>query len=198
MPQVLAALVRSAPSRTIASANIRRDAALFFSRPAATRSSMAVKSLWVTAIAAIVLAPLHTKSPSIQTFSDSGIPHESSILAVGITRFEFSLSHRVEHCIPLNAGIQHAVLSDTISGSLPRKSGLLPNKSGNFQRAEELLNSGRGDIWPNARSPPTVGFLVMLHNYLLAASRMIISSVEATSPKLMQKLISVALCSLSL
>jgi hypothetical protein len=28
----------------------------------------------VTAIAAIVLAPLHTKSPSIQTFSDSGIP----------------------------------------------------------------------------------------------------------------------------
>src|SRR5450759_1258012 len=74
MPQVLAALVRSAPSRTIASANIRRDAALFFSRPAATRSSMAVKSLWVTAIAAIVLAPLHTKNPSIQTFSDSGIP----------------------------------------------------------------------------------------------------------------------------
>jgi hypothetical protein len=73
MPQVLAALVRSAPSRTIASANIRRDAALSFSRPAATRSSMAVKSLWVTAIAAIVLAPLHTKSPSIQTFSDSGI-----------------------------------------------------------------------------------------------------------------------------
>ena len=35
---------------------------------------MAVKSLWVTAIAAIVLAPLHTKSPSIQTFSDSGTP----------------------------------------------------------------------------------------------------------------------------
>jgi hypothetical protein len=96
MPQVLAALVRSAPSRTIASANIRRDAALSFSRPAATRSSMAVKSLWVTAIAAIVLAPLHTKSPSIQTFSDSGIPHESSILAVGmISRFDplsFALS----------------------------------------------------------------------------------------------------------
>ena len=35
---------------------------------------MAVKSLWVTAIAAIVLAPLHTKNPSIHTFSDSGIP----------------------------------------------------------------------------------------------------------------------------
>src|ERR1039457_2807025 len=72
MPQVSAALVRSAPSKTIASANIRRDAALSFSRPAAARSSMAVKSLRVTAIAAIVLAPHHTKSSSIQTFSDSG------------------------------------------------------------------------------------------------------------------------------
>src|SRR5664280_3189711 len=69
-----AALVRSAPSKTIASANIRRDAALSFSRPAAARSSIAVKSLRVTAIAAIVLAPHHTKSSSIQTFSDSGTP----------------------------------------------------------------------------------------------------------------------------
>src|SRR5450759_2091073 len=74
MPQVSAALVRSAPSKTIASANIRRDAALSFSRPAAARSSMAVKSLRVTAIAAIVLAPHHTKSSSIQTFSDLGTP----------------------------------------------------------------------------------------------------------------------------
>src|SRR5450756_541941 len=74
MPQVSAALVRSAPSKTIASANIRRDAALSFSRPAAARSSMAVKSLRVTEIAAIVLAPHHTKSSSIQTFSDSGTP----------------------------------------------------------------------------------------------------------------------------
>src|SRR5674476_971375 len=74
MPQVSAALVRSAPSKTIASANIRRDAALSFSRPAAARSPMAVKSLRVTAIAAIVLAPHHTKSSSIQTFSDSGTP----------------------------------------------------------------------------------------------------------------------------
>src|ERR1035437_9147590 len=40
----------------------------------AARSSMAVKSLRVTAIAAIVLAPHHTKSSSIQTFSDSGTP----------------------------------------------------------------------------------------------------------------------------
>jgi hypothetical protein len=35
---------------------------------------MAVKSLRVTAIAAIVLAPHHTKSSSIQTYSDSGTP----------------------------------------------------------------------------------------------------------------------------
>jgi predicted signal transduction protein with EAL and GGDEF domain len=35
---------------------------------------MAVKSLRVTAIAAIVLAPHHTKSSSIQIFSDSGTP----------------------------------------------------------------------------------------------------------------------------
>src|ERR1039458_2231410 len=74
MPQVSAALLRSAPSKPIASANIRRDAALSFSRPAAARSSTAVKSLRVTAIAAIVLAPHHTKSSSIQTFSDSGTP----------------------------------------------------------------------------------------------------------------------------
>src|ERR1017187_9482775 len=86
MPQVSAALVRSAPSKTIASANIRRDAALSFSRPAAARSSMAVKSLRVTAIAAIVLAPHHTKSSSIQTFSDSGTPtsHPFSPLVLGL------------------------------------------------------------------------------------------------------------------
>src|SRR5450631_4434511 len=88
MPQVSAALVRSAPSKTIASANIRRDAALSFSRPAAARSSMAVKSLRVTAIAAIVLAPHHTKSSSIQTFSDSGTPtsHPFSPLVLLIVR----------------------------------------------------------------------------------------------------------------
>jgi transposase len=88
MPQVSAALVRSAPSKTIASANIRRDAALSFSRPAAARSSMAVKSLRVTAIAAIVLAPHHTKSSSIQTFSDSGTPtsHPFSPLVLMVAR----------------------------------------------------------------------------------------------------------------
>jgi hypothetical protein len=68
--------VRSAPSKTIASANIRRDAALSFSRPAAARSSMAVKSLRVT------------KSSSIQTFSDSGTPtsHPFSPLVLDAVR----------------------------------------------------------------------------------------------------------------
>jgi hypothetical protein len=134
MPQVLAALVRSAPSRTIASANIRRDAALSFSRPAATRSSMAVKSLWVTAIAAIVLAPLHTKSPSIQTFSDSGIPHESSILAVGITSHlsDFRRHSETPNCggpgVPLGAC---RPLPGLLVPSRPgRPAGLLPVSAG--------------------------------------------------------------------
>src|SRR5450830_431910 len=51
------------------------------------RSSMAVKSLRVTAIAAIVLAPHHTKSSSIQTVSDSGTPtsHPFSPLVLGVS-----------------------------------------------------------------------------------------------------------------
>src|SRR5664280_3657110 len=104
MPQVSAALVRSAPSKTIASANIRRDAALSFSRPAAARSSMAVKSLRVTAIAAIVLAPHHTKSSSIQTSSDSGTPtsHPFSPLVLHalhpwLARIDCPLSHLWRH-----------------------------------------------------------------------------------------------------
>src|SRR5450759_1993522 len=96
MPQVLAALVRSAPSKTIASANIRRDAALSFSRPASARSSMAVKSLRVTAIAAIVLAPHHTKSSSIHTFSDSGTPtsHSFSPLVLNLLDGRFHAGRR--------------------------------------------------------------------------------------------------------
>src|SRR6476619_6552816 len=44
MPQVSAAVLRSMPSSTSASASIRRAAALFFSPPAALRSSEAVRS----------------------------------------------------------------------------------------------------------------------------------------------------------
>src|SRR5271169_4955429 len=44
MPQVSAAVLRSTPSSTGASASIRRAAALFFSPPAALRSSEAVRS----------------------------------------------------------------------------------------------------------------------------------------------------------
>src|ERR1019366_6003457 len=113
MPQVSAALVRSAPSKTIASANIRRDAALSFSRPAAARSSIAVKSLRVTAIAAIVLAPHHTKSSSIQTFSDSGTPTSHpfsplvsvvtrlSVLCSYLKRWTFKLGHSLNQIRPL-------------------------------------------------------------------------------------------------
>jgi hypothetical protein len=63
----------------MASANIRRAAALSFSRPAAARSSFAVKSCRVTAIAAIDPAPHHMKSPSIQTSGDSGIPTSQTL-----------------------------------------------------------------------------------------------------------------------
>src|SRR5258705_13315074 len=44
MPQVSAAVLRSKPSSTSASASIRRAAALFFSPPAALRSSEAIRS----------------------------------------------------------------------------------------------------------------------------------------------------------
>src|ERR1039458_2303838 len=111
MPQVSAALLRSAPSKPIASANIRRDAALSFSRPAAARSSTAVKSLRVTAIAAIVLAPHHTKSSSIQTFSDSGTPTSQPfsplVLAILII---LGLNRRVLQCTAIYVKHFHCFL----------------------------------------------------------------------------------------
>src|SRR6476619_7005680 len=59
MPQVSAAVLRSMPSSTSASASIRRAAALFFSPPAALRSSDAVRSSRVIDTAApIDAAPL--------------------------------------------------------------------------------------------------------------------------------------------
>src|SRR5229473_8030554 len=59
MPQVSAAVLRSTPSSTSASASIRRAAALFFSPLAALRSSEAVRSSRVIDTAApIDAAPL--------------------------------------------------------------------------------------------------------------------------------------------
>src|SRR6476646_2405821 len=59
MPQVSAAVLRSTPSSTSASASIRRAAALFFSPLAALRSSKAVRSSRVIDTAApIDAAPL--------------------------------------------------------------------------------------------------------------------------------------------
>src|SRR6476646_1464756 len=59
MPQVSAAVLRSMPSSTSASASIRRAAALFFSPPVALRSADAVRSSRVIDTAApIDAAPL--------------------------------------------------------------------------------------------------------------------------------------------
>src|ERR1700737_2272520 len=86
MPQVSAAVLRSTPSSTSASANIRRAAALSFSRPGAARSAVAVKSSRVIeTLAPIAIAPLQERASS-QNFLDSGIPkNESTIAAVGIS-----------------------------------------------------------------------------------------------------------------
>src|SRR5271156_5465548 len=62
MPQVSAAVLRSTPSSTSASASIRRAAALFFSPLAALRSSEAVRSSRVIDTAApIDAAPLKSQ-----------------------------------------------------------------------------------------------------------------------------------------
>src|SRR6476661_2791893 len=62
MPQDSAAVLRSMPSSTSASASIRRAAALFFSPPAALRSSDAVRSSRVIDTAApIDAAPLKSQ-----------------------------------------------------------------------------------------------------------------------------------------
>ena len=61
IPQVSAAVLRSTPSSTSASASIRRAAALFFSPLAALRSSEAVRSSRVTDTAAPMM-PLLSKA----------------------------------------------------------------------------------------------------------------------------------------
>src|SRR6202011_4752318 len=74
MPQLSAALVRSAPSSTIARHSIRRAAATSWALVAAARSSDAVKSSRVIAIALpIDAAPLQEPASS-QRFADLGIP----------------------------------------------------------------------------------------------------------------------------
>src|SRR6185437_7030651 len=88
MPQVSAAVLRSTPSSTSASASIRRAAALFFSPPAALRSSEAVKSSRVIDTAApIDAAP--QKTASSQNSTDLGIPNESNLRAGGIRGLHF-------------------------------------------------------------------------------------------------------------
>src|SRR5437660_11743085 len=84
MPQVSAAVLRSTPSSTSASASIRRAAALFFSPLAALRSSEAVRSSRVIDTAAPIDAAPPQKQASSQSFTDLGIPNESQFRAAGI------------------------------------------------------------------------------------------------------------------
>src|ERR1039457_5262417 len=69
MPQVSAADLRSAPSSTIARASIRRAAEPSFSRPAAARRSLAVKSSRV-----IQTAPPIDAAPLLGTSIESDFP----------------------------------------------------------------------------------------------------------------------------
>src|ERR1017187_5062219 len=69
MPQVSAADLRSAPSSTIARASIRRAAEPSFSRPAAARRSLAVKSSRV-----IPTAPPIDAAPLLGTSIESDFP----------------------------------------------------------------------------------------------------------------------------
>src|SRR5438552_11387515 len=86
MPQVSAAVLRSTPSSTSASASIRRAAALFFSPLAALRSSEAVRSSRVIDTAAPIDAAPPQKQASSQSFTDLGIPNESQFPAAGMRR----------------------------------------------------------------------------------------------------------------
>src|ERR1039457_3399353 len=69
MPQVSAADLRSAPSSTIARASLRRAAEPSFSRPAAARRSLAVKSSRV-----IQTAPPIDAAPLLGTSIESDFP----------------------------------------------------------------------------------------------------------------------------
>src|ERR1700733_11160267 len=73
MPQASAAVLRSKPSSTSASASIRRAAPLFFSPLAALRSSEAVRSNRVIDTAPPIDAAPLTKPASRQSFTDLGI-----------------------------------------------------------------------------------------------------------------------------
>src|ERR1700686_2783842 len=91
MPQVSAAVLRSKPSSTSASASIRRAAALFFSPLAALRSSEAVRSSRVIDTATpIDAAPL--KSPHrvrVSLIWESLMSHSLGPLVLGLSLLVF-------------------------------------------------------------------------------------------------------------
>src|ERR1700694_1093338 len=109
MPQVSAAVLRSTPSSTSASANIRRAAALSFSPLAALRSSEAVRSSRVIETAVPIDAAPSQKPASSQSLTDLGIPNESQFRAVGIIG-RAQLLQQPQN--PLRAGIVEMMQSE--------------------------------------------------------------------------------------
>src|SRR4051812_1949102 len=103
MPQVSAAALRSAPSSTIARASIRRAAEPSFSRPAAARSSAAVKSTRVIATAPPidVCSSLMSKH-RVRVSSIWKSQNESKAAAVGISDLRPSLQSKGEVHAPPN------------------------------------------------------------------------------------------------
>src|ERR1039457_2712237 len=85
MPQVSAAILRSAPSRIIAIASIRRAAEPSFSRPATIRSSAAVTSSRVIETAAPIDATPLRSQHRVRLSLIWESQNESTAGAVGIT-----------------------------------------------------------------------------------------------------------------
>src|SRR6202171_6773213 len=107
MPQVSAAVLRSKPSSTSASASIRRAAALFFSPLAALRSSDAVRSSRVIDTA----APIHAAPLKGQ--------HRVRVSLI----WESLMSHSFGPLVLVMAGMLH------IESGLTRASAALPGRS---------------------------------------------------------------------
>src|SRR5450631_2361483 len=93
MPQVSAAVLRSTPSSTSASASIRRAAALFFSPLATLRSSEAVRSSRVIDTAALIdAAPLKSQHRvRVSLIWDSLMSHSLRPLVLHLADFDCSV-----------------------------------------------------------------------------------------------------------
>src|SRR5450631_4359789 len=114
MPQVSAAILRSAPSRIIAIASIRRAAEPSFSRPATIRSSAAVTSSRVIETAAPIDATPLRSQHRVRLSLIWESQNESTAGAVGITRARLRLADAV------NRQHSQCVGSDTRDGAPTR------------------------------------------------------------------------------